>query len=120
MTSGGHFADRLCAAVERKGNAVVVGLDPRLESLPAFPALHAWRASKMSSGSSPRPVELMYDGGRRKPWTLPRPPPSQERRCLVVDRVVNCIARADCRGTAFSRMSPRASEDTEGFPLNDF
>jgi len=34
MTSGGHFADRLCEAVERKGNAVVVGLDPRLESLP--------------------------------------------------------------------------------------
>ena len=34
MTSAGHFADRLCAAIERKGNAVVVGLDPRLESLP--------------------------------------------------------------------------------------
>src|SRR5690349_12154289 len=34
MTRTGHFADRLCAAVERKGNAVVVGLDPRLESLP--------------------------------------------------------------------------------------
>jgi orotidine-5'-phosphate decarboxylase len=29
-----HFADRLKAAVARKGNAVVVGLDPRLESLP--------------------------------------------------------------------------------------
>jgi len=35
MTSAGHFADRLCAAIARKGNAVVVGLDPRLESLPA-------------------------------------------------------------------------------------
>lgn len=29
-----HFADRVVAAVSRKGNAVVVGLDPRLESLP--------------------------------------------------------------------------------------
>jgi orotidine-5'-phosphate decarboxylase len=29
-----HFADRLCAAVRRKGNAVCVGLDPRWESLP--------------------------------------------------------------------------------------
>src|SRR2546427_4018938 len=35
MTSAGHFADRLCEAIARKGNAVVVGLDPRLESLPA-------------------------------------------------------------------------------------
>ncbi len=34
MTSAEHFADRLCEAIERKGNAVVVGLDPRLESLP--------------------------------------------------------------------------------------
>jgi orotidine-5'-phosphate decarboxylase len=34
MTSTEHFADRLCEAIERKGNAVVVGLDPRLESLP--------------------------------------------------------------------------------------
>ena len=34
MTSVGHFADRLCEAIVRKGNAVVVGLDPRLESLP--------------------------------------------------------------------------------------
>src|SRR5262249_38116758 len=34
MTSAGHFADRLCEAIARKGNAVVVGLDPRLESLP--------------------------------------------------------------------------------------
>src|SRR5881397_2080086 len=35
VTSAGHFADRLCEAMARKGNAVVVGLDPRLESLPA-------------------------------------------------------------------------------------
>ena len=35
MTGRGHFADRLCEAIARKGNAVVVGLDPRLESLPA-------------------------------------------------------------------------------------
>ena len=34
MTQAGHFADRLCEAIARKGNAVVVGLDPRLESLP--------------------------------------------------------------------------------------
>src|ERR1700745_3478351 len=34
MTGIGHFADRLCEAIARKGNAVVVGLDPRLESLP--------------------------------------------------------------------------------------
>ena len=34
MTSTEHFADRLSEAIERKGNAVVVGLDPRLESLP--------------------------------------------------------------------------------------
>ena len=34
MTSAGHFADRLCEAIARKGNAVMVGLDPRLESLP--------------------------------------------------------------------------------------
>ena len=33
-TSTGHFADRLCEAIARKGNAVMVGLDPRLESLP--------------------------------------------------------------------------------------
>src|SRR5215470_8304543 len=34
ITQARHFADRLCEAIERKGNAVVVGLDPRLESLP--------------------------------------------------------------------------------------
>jgi len=30
-----HFADRLIAAVRAKGNPVLVGLDPRVESLPA-------------------------------------------------------------------------------------
>jgi orotidine-5'-phosphate decarboxylase len=30
-----HYADRLCAAVQAKGNALCVGLDPRWESLPA-------------------------------------------------------------------------------------
>src|SRR5262245_47329443 len=30
-----HFADRLAAAVRRVGNPVLVGLDPRAESLPA-------------------------------------------------------------------------------------
>lgn len=30
----GHFADRLAAAVRQKGNPVLVGLDPRAESLP--------------------------------------------------------------------------------------
>lgn len=29
-----HFADRLCAATDAKGSAVVVGLDPRPETLP--------------------------------------------------------------------------------------
>jgi orotidine-5'-phosphate decarboxylase len=29
-----HYADRLCAAVRTKGNALCVGLDPRWESLP--------------------------------------------------------------------------------------
>src|SRR5437867_402121 len=29
-----HFADRLCAAVRRKRNALCVGLDPRWEQLP--------------------------------------------------------------------------------------
>jgi orotidine-5'-phosphate decarboxylase len=30
-----HFADRLAAAIQRRGNPVMVGLDPRYESLPA-------------------------------------------------------------------------------------
>jgi orotidine-5'-phosphate decarboxylase len=37
-----HFADRLCAAIRVRGNAVCVGLDPRWESLPmALRAKHA-------------------------------------------------------------------------------
>jgi orotidine-5'-phosphate decarboxylase len=35
MTAAQHFADRLIAAVKSKGNPVLVGLDPRAESLPA-------------------------------------------------------------------------------------
>ena len=31
-----HFADRLCAAIDAKGSAVVVGLDPRPDSLPPY------------------------------------------------------------------------------------
>ena len=31
-----HFADRLCAAIDDKGSAVVVGLDPRPDSLPPY------------------------------------------------------------------------------------
>jgi orotidine-5'-phosphate decarboxylase len=34
MLDTAHFADRLCAAVARTGSPVVVGLDPRLDSLP--------------------------------------------------------------------------------------
>lgn len=32
--STSHFADRLCREIQRKGNPVLVGLDPRTESLP--------------------------------------------------------------------------------------
>src|SRR4029450_11821397 len=35
MPDAGHFADRLDAAIACTGNAVVVGLDPRLDSVPA-------------------------------------------------------------------------------------
>jgi orotidine-5'-phosphate decarboxylase len=42
MPEAEHFADRLCAAVARTGSPVVVGLDPRLDSLPA-PLLTACR-----------------------------------------------------------------------------
>ena len=35
MPSQPHFADGLAAAVKQRGNPVVVGLDPRWESLPA-------------------------------------------------------------------------------------
>src|SRR5262245_38321704 len=33
--TAGHFGDRLAGAVLRAGNAVVVGLDPRFQELPA-------------------------------------------------------------------------------------
>jgi hypothetical protein len=46
----GHFADRLCAAIERLGSPVVVGLDPRLEFLPE-PLLAACRRE---FGATPR------------------------------------------------------------------
>jgi orotidine-5'-phosphate decarboxylase len=39
-----HFADRLCAAIARTGSPVVVGLDPRLDSLPPL-LLHACRTA---------------------------------------------------------------------------
>jgi orotidine-5'-phosphate decarboxylase len=35
IAGSSHFADRLCREVQRKGTPVLVGLDPRLESLPA-------------------------------------------------------------------------------------
>jgi len=35
LTTAEHFADRLEAAVRRRGNPVLVGLDPRAESLPS-------------------------------------------------------------------------------------
>lgn len=46
----GHFADRLCVAIERLGSPVVVGLDPRLELLPE-PLLTACRCE---FGATPR------------------------------------------------------------------
>jgi orotidine-5'-phosphate decarboxylase len=42
MSATEHFADRLCAAIERTGSPVVVGLDPCLDSLPE-PLLAACR-----------------------------------------------------------------------------
>jgi orotidine-5'-phosphate decarboxylase len=55
MTSARHFADRLCEAIARKGNAVVVGLDPRLESLPAellAACRKAYGASQRAAGEA--------------------------------------------------------------------
>lgn len=46
----GHFADRLCAAIDRLGSPVAVGLDPRLELLPE-PLLAACRHE---FGATPR------------------------------------------------------------------
>lgn len=45
-----HFADRLIAAVRAKGNPVLVGLDPRAESLPAG----------LIQGSSPEDLSFAY------------------------------------------------------------
>jgi orotidine-5'-phosphate decarboxylase len=36
MNRQGHFADRLCAAIDAKGSPVAVGLDPRPERLPPY------------------------------------------------------------------------------------
>ena len=47
-----HFADRLCAAIDAKGSAVVVGLDPRPESLPP----HLLAACRAELGDSTEAV----------------------------------------------------------------
>ena len=47
-----HFADRLCAAVDSKGSPVVVGLDPRPESLPP----HLLSACRLEFGDTPQAV----------------------------------------------------------------
>ena len=52
MTGVGHFADRLCEAIARRGNAVV-GLDPRLESLPEA-LVEACRATYGSTTRAPK------------------------------------------------------------------
>jgi orotidine-5'-phosphate decarboxylase len=50
MSVEGHFADRLCAAIARTGSPVVVGLDPRLEVLPAS----ILAACRRQYGTTPR------------------------------------------------------------------
>lgn len=47
-----HFADRVCAAVDAKGSPVVVGLDPRPESLPP----HLLSDCKGEFGDTPQAV----------------------------------------------------------------
>lgn len=47
-----HFADRLCTAIDTKGSAVVVGLDPRLESLPS----HLLADCRAELGNTPQAV----------------------------------------------------------------
>ena len=47
-----HFADRLCAAVDSKGSPVVVGLDPRPDSLPP----HLLSACRLEFGDTPRAI----------------------------------------------------------------
>jgi orotidine-5'-phosphate decarboxylase len=50
MPAAGHFADRLEAAIARTGNAVVVGLDPRLDGVPA----HLLAACREQYGATPQ------------------------------------------------------------------
>ena len=50
MSTTDHFADRLGAAIEDKGNPIVVGLDPRLDSLPPFLV----QACQATYGRTPR------------------------------------------------------------------
>lgn len=47
-----HFADRLCAAIDAKGSAVVVGLDPRPDSLPP----HLLADCRAELGATPQAV----------------------------------------------------------------
>ena len=47
-----HFADRLCGAIDAKGSAVVVGLDPRPESLPP----HLLADCRAALGATPQAV----------------------------------------------------------------
>ena len=47
-----HFADRVCAAVDSKGSPVVVGLDPRPDSLPP----HLLSACRLEFGDTPQAV----------------------------------------------------------------
>ncbi len=47
-----HFADRLCAAVDSKGSPVVVGLDPRPDSLPP----HLFSACRLEFGDTPQAI----------------------------------------------------------------
>lgn len=51
-----HFADRVCAAVDAKGSAVVVGLDPRPESLPP----HLLTECREKLGDSPLAVAAAF------------------------------------------------------------
>ena len=47
-----HFADRVCAAVDSKGSPVVVGLDPRPDSLPP----HLLAVCRADLGATPQAV----------------------------------------------------------------
>lgn len=48
LPGGGHFADRLFAAVREKGNPLCVGIDPRLGQIPA-----AIRDAELARGGDP-------------------------------------------------------------------